>query len=146
MSPEEIMQVAIAEAQKSGTPYGAAIVKDNKIVETGFNTVEPDQDPTAHAEINVIRKLVSRLGGAETLSALQGYTLYTTCEPCPMCAATCIWAGLSEIVYGVGNDDFDGDHPNKIDLRCQEIIARSPNFITVRGGVLKDACKALHAN
>lgn len=144
MSPEEIMQVAIAEAKKSGTPYGAAIAKDNQIVETAFNTVEADQDPTAHAEVNVIRKLVARLGGAETGMALQGYTLYSTCEPCPMCAATCVWAGLSEIIYGVGADDFKNYNPNMINLRCHDVVNQSPNPIPVKHGVLMEDCKQLH--
>ncbi|MCJ8282331.1 MAG: hypothetical protein MJK14_21490 [Rivularia sp. ALOHA_DT_140] len=53
MTPEEIMQIAIAEAEKSETPFGAVIVKDNEIVERAGNTVESDTDPTCHAEVNV---------------------------------------------------------------------------------------------
>lgn len=85
MNPEAIMYVAIAEARKSGTPYGAVIVKDDQVIETAFNTVELDQDPTAHAEVNMIR-ITSKLNNA----SLAGYTLYSSCEPCPMCAAAYI--------------------------------------------------------
>lgn len=143
MKPEEFMQAAIAEAKKSGTPYGAVIVKDGKIVERSGNTVEPDNDPTAHAEINAIRKLTSRLNKP---SVDGDYTLYSTCEPCAMCAATCFWTGISTIVYGVGNDDFSsGENPNLIDIRCEEVFKRSPNNnINIQGGILMEECRALH--
>ncbi len=140
MSLEEIMQVAIAEAQKSGTPYGAVITLDNQIIAKAFNTVELDQDPTAHAEVNVIRKLTSKLKNV----SLAGYTLYSTCEPCPMCAAACVWADFSEIVYGVGKDDFADYDPNLIPIRCREVIARAPNHIKLTSGVLMQECRKLH--
>ena len=143
MQPEDFMRAAIAEARASQTPYGAVIVRDGKIVERSGNTVEPDSDPSAHAEVNVIRKLASRLQEPFFGS---GYTLYSTCEPCPMCAATCTWAGLSSIIFGVGNDDFpNGDHPNLVDIRCVEIVERSPKIIRVEGGLLKTECMQLHA-
>lgn len=141
MNPEEIMRVAVAEAEKSGTPYGAVIVKGQQIVEQAGNSVQPDRDPTAHAELSVIRKLTTRLG---VPSLEDGYTLYTTFEPCPMCAAACVWANISEIVYGAGADDFDGYNPNSINIRCQEVIKQSVNAIPVQRGVLREECKQLH--
>lgn len=140
MEPEDCMQAAIAEAKNSGTPYGAVIARDGEIVIRVGNTVEAGCDPTAHAEVNAIRKLTARL---QTPFIEPGYTLYTTCEPCPMCAAACAWVGISEIVYGVGNDDFQ-EHPNLIDIRCEELVRRSPQKIAIRGGLLKAACKQLH--
>ncbi len=143
MTDEEIMQIAIAEAEKSKTPFGAAIVKDNKIVERAGNTVESDADPTCHAEVNVLRKLTTRL---KTASLSSGYTLYSTCEPCAMCAATCFWAGISEIIYGVGASDFEDDYnPNLIEVRCEEIIAKCPTSIKIKSGILKEECKQLHS-
>ena len=139
---EEFMEMAIAEAEASKTPYGAVIVKDRQVVERSGNTVQPHSDPSAHAEVNVIRKLTMRLKTGGRLES--GYTLYTTCEPCAMCAAICIWSGISEIVYGVGSDDFQDENPNVIELRCQELIARSPNPIPIKGGILRDRCKQLH--
>ena len=141
MTPEEIMKIAIVEAQKSGTPYGAVIVKDDQIVEKAGNSVQIDNDPTAHAELSVIRKLTTRLG---VPSLDDGYTIYTTFEPCPMCAAACVWANISEIVYGAGADDFEGYNPNSINIRCQEIIEQSLNSIPVQRGILLEECKQLH--
>ncbi|MGB3638343.1 MAG: nucleoside deaminase [Rivularia sp. (in: cyanobacteria)] len=143
MTPEEIMQIAIAEAEKSETPFGAVIVKDNEIVERAGNTVESDADPTCHAEVNVLRKLTKRL---KTAALESGYTLYSTCEPCAMCAATCFWAGISEIVYGAGASDFEDDYnPNMINMSCEEIIAKSPASIKIKSGILKEECKQLHS-
>lgn len=143
MTPEEIMQMAIAEAEKSETPFGAVIIKDNEIVERAGNTVESGADPTAHAEVNVLRKLTTRL---KTACLESGYTLYSTCEPCAMCAATCFWAGISEIVYGVGASDFEDDYnPNLIEMQCEEVIAKSPASIAIKSGILKEECKQLHS-
>ena len=143
MTDEEIMQMAIAEAEKSETPFGAVIVKDNEIVEKAGNTVESDADPTCHAEVNVLRKLTTRL---KTAALESGYTLYSTCEPCAMCAATCFWAGISEIVYGAGASDFEDDYnPNMINMRCEEIIGKSPASIKIKSGILKEECKKLHS-
>ncbi|WP_416676383.1 nucleoside deaminase [Egbenema bharatensis] len=140
MTPEEIMQVAIEAAEKSETPYGAVIAQGSQIIEVAGNSVFPDNDPTAHAEVNVIRKLAMRSG----TKSLEGYTLYTTYEPCPMCAAACLWANLSEIVYGACVDDFVDYNPNLIDLRCQDVIEKSPFSVQLKGGLLLEQCKNLH--
>lgn len=134
------MEAAITQAKASDTPYGAVIVKDGKIVAESGNTVQPDSDPSAHAEVNAMRKLTQQVGEA----MLDGdYILYSTCEPCTMCAATAVWAGMSKIVYGVGADDFD-ENPNVIELRCSEVIGKAPKEIAIESGLLKDDCKKLH--
>ncbi|MGF1521644.1 MAG: nucleoside deaminase [Leptolyngbyaceae cyanobacterium] len=142
MNPEAFMRIAIEEARKSKTPFGAVIVEAGKVVERSGNTVQSDNDPTCHAEVNAIRKLTQQLGGA---SVSGNYTLYTTCEPCAMCAATCLWAGISDIVYGVGNDDFAESNPNLINIRCEDIFKHSPkSSYSVKGGLLREDCKQLH--
>ncbi len=78
-----------------GGPFGAIIVKGNRMVASGHNTVIRDSDPTAHAEINVIRRAAKKLG----LSGLRGVTLVTSSEPCPLCLAAAYWAGIKEIRY-----------------------------------------------
>jgi tRNA(adenine34) deaminase len=135
------MHLAIEAARKSKTPFGAVIVKDDQVVQCSGNTVQPDNDPTCHAEVNAIRQLTRSLGKA---SLSEGYVLYTTCEPCAMCAATCLWAGIKTIIYGVGVDDFPDSNPNMIALRCEEVLARSPKSYVIQGGLLLDRCKRLH--
>lgn len=141
MDNESLMRLAIEEARKSKTPFGVVIVKDGQVVERSGNTVQVDKDPTCHAEVSAIRKLTTRLGKA---SVSEGYTLYSTCEPCAMCAATCLWAGINNIVYGVGNDDFTDTNPNLIDIRCQEVFDKSPKTCNIHSGLLKGECKQLH--
>ena len=94
----------------NGGPFGAVIVKDGKVVAEGSNTVTVDNDPTAHAEVNAIRRACAVLGTFD----LSGCELYTSCEPCPMCLAACYWAHISRVYYAAGRDDaaaagFDDD-------------------------------------
>ena len=77
------------------------IVKDGKVVAEGSNTVTVDNDPTAHAEVNAIRRACAVLGTFD----LSGCELYTSCEPCPMCLAACYWAHVSKVFYAAGRED-----------------------------------------
>ena len=141
MNAENFMRLAIEEARNSQTPYGAVIVKDGQIVQQAGNTVQPDHDPTCHAEVNAIRQLTH----SEKSASLSGnYTLYSTCEPCAMCAATALWAGITHIVYGVGVDDFPKRNPNMIELRCEDVFKRSPKSYIITPGLLLSECKQLH--
>ncbi len=87
----------------AGGPFGACIVKDNKIVGKGNNTVLKDNDPTAHAEINAIRDACKKLNTYD----LSGCTIYTTCYPCPMCLSAIIWANIDKVYYGNTKEDAE---------------------------------------
>ncbi len=139
MNHEDFMKIAIAQAKLGDTPYGSAIVKDNQIAIAAHNTVKQDNDPSAHAEVNAIRRLTAKLQNR----SLEGYTLYTTCEPCPMCATACIWAGISEIIFGASIKDLIEFGAAQIDLPCEEIIAKGFREIKVTQGILKSECMAL---
>ncbi|MFB2897193.1 nucleoside deaminase [Aerosakkonemataceae cyanobacterium BLCC-F50] len=139
MSPEELMRVALAEAKQGNTPFGAVIVKDGEIAIAAHNTVKRDYDPSAHAEVNAIRLLTKKLNS----TSLEGYTLYTTCEPCPMCTTASIWAGISEIIIGASIKDLIELGVPQIDLSCEEIIAKSFRNIKVTKGILKSDCLSL---
>ncbi|MBD2532952.1 nucleoside deaminase [Nostoc flagelliforme FACHB-838] len=136
MNPEYFMHLALAEAKKGDAPYGAVIVKDNEVVAVAHNTVRRDNDPSAHAEINVIRSVTAKL---KNLS-LEGYSIYTTGEPCPMCATACVWSGLSEIVYGASIQDLINVNQSQINISCEEVIAKSFRNIKITKGVLKNEC------
>lgn len=93
-----------------GGPFGAVIVKDGKIISEGWNQVLSLNDPTAHAEIQAIRKASQNLGCFD----LSGAEIYTSCEPCPMCLAAIYWARLDRIYYANTRKDaaaieFDDD-------------------------------------
>lgn len=139
MNSEDFMRLALEEAKKGDAPYGAVIVKDNQVVALAHNTVKRDSDPSAHAEINVIRNLTAQLQNP----SLEGYTIYTTGEPCPMCATACVWTGISEIVYGASIEDLVSVNQSQINISCEEIIAKSFRKIKVQRGVLREECLKL---
>ncbi len=93
-----------------GGPFGAVIVKDNKIIGEGANNVTSKNDPTAHAEIVAIRNACQNIGDF----SLKGCTIYTSCEPCPMCLAAIYWARIDRVFYAntqkdAANIDFDDE-------------------------------------
>jgi len=94
----------------NGGPFGAVIVKDNKIIARGVNRVTSDNDPTAHAEIVAIRNACKELGSFQ----LTGCEIYTSCEPCPMCLGAIYWARPDKLYYAntkkdAAEIDFDDD-------------------------------------
>ena len=97
---KEFMREAIRLADESvkngGGPFGAVIVKDGQIVAGSANSVTIDTDPTAHAEVNTIRKACLKLRTFD----LSGCVIYTSCEPCPMCLGAIYWARISKVFYG----------------------------------------------
>ena len=98
MKNKDFMRTAVQESEinitaNEGGPFGAVIVKDDRIVGKGHNQVLMKHDPTCHAEI---RDACSNLGSHD----LSGCVLYTSCYPCPMCLSAAIWANIKSIVYG----------------------------------------------
>src|SRR5690554_2856765 len=85
----------------AGGPFGAVIVKDDKIIAEGYNQVTSSNDPTAHAEIVAIREACRNLNSFQ----LDGCIIYTSCEPCPMCLGALYWARPAKIYYGNTKND-----------------------------------------
>lgn len=84
-----------------GGPFGAVIVKDGVIISEAWNTVTADNDPTAHAEMNAIRKACKYLNTFK----LSGCVIYTNCEPCPMCLSAIYWSRIEKIYYATTRVD-----------------------------------------
>lgn len=139
MNPEDFMRLALSEAKKGDSPYGAVIVKDNEVVAKGYNTVRRDSDPSAHAEMNAIRSLTTKIQNP----SLEGYTIYATGEPCPMCATACVWTGLAEIIIGASIEDLILFNQSQVRISCEEIIAKSFKNIKVTKGLLREECLRL---
>ncbi len=95
------IELSIESANKGTGPFGAVIVKDNKIISEGFNTVTSTNDPTSHAEISAIRNACKNINNF----SLKGYELYTTCEPCSMCLSAIYWARIDKIYYANTRSD-----------------------------------------
>jgi guanine deaminase len=96
--------------RRQGGPFGAVVVRNDKIVGRGCNQVTSANDPTAHAEIVAIREACRRLKTFQ----LNDCDLYTSCEPCPMCLSAIYWARLRNVFYGntrkgAAKIDFDDD-------------------------------------
>ena len=92
----EAIRLSIENIEQNGGPFGAVIVKDGSIIATGTNKVTTSTDPTAHAEVTAIRAAAKELNTFD----LSGCTIYTSCEPCPMCLAAIYWARIDHIYYG----------------------------------------------
>lgn len=140
----EIMQRAIdlaAESvKKGGGPFGAVVVKDGKVIAESANSVTPDNDPTAHAEVNAIRLACKKLG----TFMLDGCEIYASCEPCPMCLGAIYWAHIKTIYYAGTRSDaakagFDDDFIyREININPEKRSVPAFNFMPNEGaGVFK---------
>ena len=91
----QAIELAVENVANGGGPFGAVIVRGDKVIATGVNRVTSSCDPTAHAEVSAIRRACSEL---QTFD-LTGCEIYTSCEPCPMCLSALYWAGIGRICY-----------------------------------------------
>lgn len=113
-------KISYDNIDRGGGPFGAVVVRDNEIIATGVNSVTLDNDPTAHAEVNAIRSACRHLNTFK----LEGCTVYSSCEPCPMCLSALYWAGVKKIYYG--NTKEDADAIDFSDKFIYEEIERAP--------------------
>ncbi len=95
------VELAVANVNEGGGPFGAVVVKDGELVAIGQNRVTRDLDPTAHAEVLAIRSACAELGDF----ALTGCALYASCEPCPLCVSAALWSRVDRVVYAADRDD-----------------------------------------
>ena len=134
---EKWMQYAIIEANiakdKGEVPVGSIIVKNNQIIAKAHNCPISKNDPTAHAEIEVLRKAGKKLMNYRLPKA----TLYVTLEPCAMCLGAMIHARIERVVFGA-SDPKSGVCGSTIDLSMESIFNHQ---ISVSGGVLEHECK-----
>ncbi|MFH8369576.1 nucleoside deaminase [Streptomyces sp. NPDC018031] len=98
---QQAIDVATGSANSGGGPFGALIVKGGTVIATAHNQVTATNDPSAHAEVNAIRAACTALG----TFVLEGCTLITSCEPCPMCLSTALWARVDRLVFSADRDD-----------------------------------------
>jgi tRNA(Arg) A34 adenosine deaminase TadA len=97
----QAIELAHANIEKGGRPFGAVVVKDNKVIATGVNEIHSTNDPTAHAELTALRAAGHMLGSPD----LKGCAMYASGHPCPMCMAAMRLAGVGEVAYAYSNDD-----------------------------------------
>ena len=134
------------KSMKTGTPvpFGALIVetKTGKPLMKALNAVAAENDPSSHAELRTVRKAAKKLAKKNKGRSLAGYSMYSTCEPCPMCMANILWSGLDRVVYGATIEDANR-HCKQIHIPAREVSSRSDMPCTVDGPLLRDEAYAL---
>lgn len=98
---ERTIELATLNVANGGGPFGALIVRDGELIAEGQNRVTANLDPTAHAEVTAIRAACQVVGDF----SLAGATLYTSCEPCPLCMSAALWARIDRVVFAADRDD-----------------------------------------
>jgi tRNA(Arg) A34 adenosine deaminase TadA len=145
------MTLALEEAElgrrEGNLAVGSVIVRDGGVVERGHNTVDSARDVTAHAETVAIRTLSIRLGRpiprpGTGPGLLAGHTLYTTVEPCAMCAYACCLAGISTIVIGARFSWLQLTSHG--DYAIERLLALTARDVTIVSGVLQEQCAAVY--
>jgi tRNA(Arg) A34 adenosine deaminase TadA len=139
-----MMALALAQARQSlaegNKGYGAVVVSGGQVIAKAHDTAVVERDPSQHAELRAIRAAAQALGDAN----LCGAVLFSTCEPCPMCAGLAVWANLSAVVYGASIAETAALGKTRIHLSLEEVVSRSPVMVEVIGGVLKEECLELY--
>jgi len=137
------MEIALEEAKQSlrdgNKGFGAVLVKDGAALERTHDTTITDSDPTAHAELKLVR-----LAAARKSTGIEGCAVVSTHEPCPMCTGALVWGRASEIVYGTSIERSKELGRTMIDLKCEDVVSRAPWKPRVIGGVLAGKCSRLY--
>ncbi|MDP4891308.1 nucleoside deaminase [Cypionkella sp.] len=146
-----LLRLAIAEslaARESGVhPFAAILVgPDGRVLMTQHNAFMPDHDMTGHAE----RVLMTRASTSLPIEVLRDCTMYTSAEPCAMCAGAIYWTGLKRVVYGLSEHalkEITGNHPENptLDLPCRVVFAAGQRQVEVIGPMLEEEAAAVHA-
>jgi tRNA(Arg) A34 adenosine deaminase TadA len=139
MTDEHFMRIAIQAAQEAiadgDMPFGACLVDEKgTVASVARNSVKTRRDTTAHAEVQAIREAGENLESPE----LDGYVMYATCEPCPMCFSACLWSKLSRIVYAARIEDGERFGIISIPIPCSRMRQLSHSDVEIVGDVLRD--------
>ncbi|SFL86515.1 tRNA(Arg) A34 adenosine deaminase TadA [Bradyrhizobium sp. NFR13] len=149
---EALLRLSFDAARKAmergNHPFGAILVDAHgKVLMEAGNAFMPSHDGTAHAE----RLLCTEASIAYDETELKTFTLYSSAEPCAMCAGAIYWVGIGRLVYGLGEarlKAITGDHPENptLDLPCRNVFAAGQKSIEVVGPLLEDEAAAQHEN
>lgn len=135
---EKFMKAAIelseAAVRNGNEPFGAVLVKNGEAVFTNENQIYTAHDPTFHAEAGLIRRFCEETG----ITDLSEYTLYSSCEPCFMCAGALVWVKLGRLVYGASDIDLCAILDKEGSECCKIVFEKSKCNIRVTGGVLRE--------
>jgi tRNA(Arg) A34 adenosine deaminase TadA len=131
-----VAEEAIAAGQ---TPFGCVVVRQGEVLGAGHNEVWQRTDITAHAEIVALQRACARARAVH----LDGATVYTTTEPCPMCMSACHWAAVERVVFGARIPDALRAGFRELTLSAEDVVRLGRSAVRVQGGVLEEPCAAL---
>ena len=137
----QAIELAAAARCRGDHPFGALLVVGTTVVATARNAVNTDHDVTQHAELRLISKACRSLAPTVLASA----TLYTSTEPCAMCAGAIYWAGVRHIVYGLGADELTALAGGVgLSIGSRDVLAAASDPVSVVGPVMADAARRVH--
>jgi tRNA(Arg) A34 adenosine deaminase TadA len=133
---ETIMSELIDLARFHNTAFAAALIDDESQLAGRAVNTSSKHGPTAHAEMNLLRQ------ATQNRSKLNGFTLISTFEPCPMCMGAVIWSRISKLYYGASIEEA-AQYISQIMLPSEYISAHAFHHVDIKGGIMKDACLSL---
>ena len=141
------LRLAEESRAKRRHPFGALVADEggNIVASAGNNSIPPEGDPTQHAELSAVASAARALAPHQMAKC----TLYTSAEPCCMCAGAAYWAGVGRVVYALSERELlrlTGDHPENptLSLPCREVFARGQRAIEVLGPFFEDEAAEAH--
>lgn len=126
MTDKEYINLAIELSKKADYPYGAVIVKDNKIIGRSDANTTVSKSGFSHAELRAIEDAMDHLGGHLCAEGGKGATIYSSCEPCAMCMGAILYTGISRLVYGATLEDSK-ECVNEILAHSKDVAAACSN-------------------
>ena len=136
MEGEQFLKLAIELARQARAdgnhPFGALLVMDGRVVLTATNTVITGQDPTAHAENNLVGQAIRQFSPDQIARCV----LYASCEPCAMCVGAMYWAGIRSVVYGLPAEELAKLAGPDFLIPCRDLFSRASDTVRVTGPLL----------
>jgi tRNA(Arg) A34 adenosine deaminase TadA len=140
------VDLAAAAREHGNHPFGSLLVDgDGNVVLEAENTVVTGRDCTAHAELNLVREAVARLDAGQ----LGACTLYTSTEPCAMCAGAIFWSGIGRVVFALssaalGEIVADPTGAWTLAVSCRDVFGRGGRAVAVLGPLIEDDARVVH--
>lgn len=136
MDDIQVMRSLIAYTRERALAYrtftGAFIVREGEVISRDITSIDPDQNPLAHAELKAVQGALTKYG-----LDLKGCHLYTTQRPCPMCASAVVWSGIEKVVYGWAPSNYQWGTSE----RARQFFADLD--VECVGPILEDECRAI---
>lgn len=136
----EAIELSRSAMEKGNEPFGAILVKDGAVLLRIENTVMTERDRTNHAEMNLVKEALR----AYEIDFLHDCTLYTSTEPCAMCAGATYWSGIGRVVYGCSARRLGEIAGMGLEVPCRNVFDRGARKVEVIGPMLEDEAAAVH--